>query len=61
VQRVGVLIAIALMAAGYFTWTLTEYWVHRAVFHLQPRGPRSESFVWAIHGVHPTTPTTRGG
>lgn len=52
VQRVGVLIAIALMAAGYFTWTLTEYWMHRAVFHLQPRGPRSESFVWAIHGVH---------
>ena len=52
VQRVGILIAITLLAAGYFTWTLTEYWVHRAVFHLQPRGPRSESFVWAIHGVH---------
>jgi sterol desaturase/sphingolipid hydroxylase (fatty acid hydroxylase superfamily) len=51
-QRVGVLIAIALMAAGYFTWTLTEYWVHRAVFHLQPRGPRSEAFVRAVHGVH---------
>ena len=52
VQRGGVLIAITLMVAGYVTWTLTEYWVHRAVFHLQPRGPRSESFVWAIHGVH---------
>lgn len=52
VQRVGVLIAIALMVAGYLTWTLAEYWVHRAVFHLEPRGPRSESFVWAVHGVH---------
>lgn len=52
VRRVGVLIAIMLMAGGYLTWTLTEYWVHRAVFHLQPHGPRSESFVWAIHGVH---------
>jgi sterol desaturase/sphingolipid hydroxylase (fatty acid hydroxylase superfamily) len=52
VQRVGVLITVALMVAGYSTWTLTEYWVHRAVFHFQPRGPRSESFVWAIHGVH---------
>jgi dihydroceramide fatty acyl 2-hydroxylase len=52
VWRAGVLVAITLMAAGYLTWTLTEYWVHRAVFHFQPRGPRSESFVWMIHGVH---------
>ncbi|MFN2477550.1 MAG: sterol desaturase family protein [Pseudonocardiaceae bacterium] len=52
VQRVGVLVAIALMVGGYLTWTLTEYWVHRVVFHFQPRGRRSESFVWAIHGVH---------
>jgi sterol desaturase/sphingolipid hydroxylase (fatty acid hydroxylase superfamily) len=52
VSRIGVLLAIALMVAGYLTWTLTEYWVHRAVFHFQPRGPRTESFVWAIHGVH---------
>jgi dihydroceramide fatty acyl 2-hydroxylase len=56
VQRVGVLITVALMAAGYLTWTLTEYWVHRAVFHFQPRGPRSEAFVWAIHGVHHAHP-----
>ena len=56
VQRVGVLIAIALMAAGYLTWTLTEYWVHRLVFHLQPRGPRSGYFVWIIHGVHHAHP-----
>jgi dihydroceramide fatty acyl 2-hydroxylase len=52
VWRAGVLVAITLMAAGYLTWTLTEYWVHRAVFHFQPRGPRCESFVWMIHGVH---------
>lgn len=51
-SRVGALIAIALMAAGYFTWTLMEYWVHRAVFHFRPRGPWSASFVWAVHGIH---------
>ncbi|MGA9310919.1 MAG: sterol desaturase family protein [Pseudonocardiaceae bacterium] len=51
-QRAGVVVAIALMIAGYLTWTLAEYWVHRAVFHFQPRGPRSGSIVWAIHGVH---------
>jgi dihydroceramide fatty acyl 2-hydroxylase len=44
------------MVAGYLTWTLSEYWVHRAVFHFQPRGPRRESFVWTIHGMHHAYP-----
>jgi sterol desaturase/sphingolipid hydroxylase (fatty acid hydroxylase superfamily) len=56
VQQAGVLLAVALMGGGYLVWTLTEYWVHRAVFHFQPRGPRSEKFVWAIHGVHHAHP-----
>lgn len=30
---VGSLVAVGLMAAGYLLWALTEYWVHRAVFH----------------------------
>ncbi|HKS52963.1 MAG TPA: sterol desaturase family protein [Pseudonocardiaceae bacterium] len=56
IRQVGSLVAVGLMAAGYLVWTLTEYWVHRAVFHLKPRGPRSEAFVWAVHGVHHAHP-----
>ena len=56
IRQVGALIAVGLMAAGYLVWTLTEYWVHRAVFHFKPRGPRSEAFVWAVHGVHHAHP-----
>jgi dihydroceramide fatty acyl 2-hydroxylase len=52
----GLLPSVGLMVAGYLTWTLSEYWVHRAVFHFQPRGPRSESFVWTIHGMHHAYP-----
>ena len=26
------------------------------LFHLEPRGPRSEAFVWAVHGVHDAHP-----
>jgi len=56
IRQVGLLTVIGLMAAGYLVWTLTEYWVHRAVFHLEPRGPCSEAFVWAVHGVHQAHP-----
>ena len=25
-----------LLVAGYLFWTLTEYWMHRLVFHFEP-------------------------
>ncbi|MGK5630462.1 sterol desaturase family protein [Streptomyces sp. URMC 123] len=37
---------------GYGLWTLTEYWVHRAVFHWVPRGRRGRRLHWMVHGVH---------
>ncbi|MEE4544851.1 sterol desaturase family protein [Streptomyces sp. V4-01] len=37
---------------GYGAWTLTEYWVHRAVFHFSPRGPWGERLHWVMHGIH---------
>lgn len=39
-------------AGGYFLWTLLEYWLHRLIFHLPVRGPRSERAHFFIHGVH---------
>ncbi|MDQ3903885.1 MAG: sterol desaturase family protein [Actinomycetota bacterium] len=56
VRLAGLVTSVGLMVAGYLTWTLSEYWVHRVVFHFQPRGPRSESLVWAIHGMHHAYP-----
>ncbi|GAA3654561.1 sterol desaturase family protein [Streptomyces chitinivorans] len=37
---------------GYALWTLTEYWVHRALFHLTPRSSRGRRLHWMVHGVH---------
>ncbi|MFP8944160.1 sterol desaturase family protein [Streptomyces fenghuangensis] len=37
---------------GYALWTLTEYWVHRALFHLTPRSARGRRLHWMVHGVH---------
>ncbi|EPZ49585.1 fatty acid hydroxylase family protein [Bacteriovorax sp. BAL6_X] len=46
--------------SGLIIWTLTEYLLHRFVFHLRPIGPLSERFVFLFHGLHhddPNDPT----
>ncbi len=57
----GALATIGLLAAGLLIWTLTEYWLHRLVFHWQPTFPGGEKLHFIIHGVTTTTPTTRCG
>jgi dihydroceramide fatty acyl 2-hydroxylase len=51
-QRLGDETAIAVVAAGYFFWTLTEYWLHRIVFHFEPEDGIGARLHWMIHGVH---------
>jgi dihydroceramide fatty acyl 2-hydroxylase len=43
---------IAWMAGGYLFWTLTEYWMHRLVFHFEPEEGLGARLHWIIHGVH---------
>jgi sterol desaturase/sphingolipid hydroxylase (fatty acid hydroxylase superfamily) len=38
--------------AGYALWTFTEYWVHRSVFHLEPKSRLGKRLHWIFHGVH---------
>jgi sterol desaturase/sphingolipid hydroxylase (fatty acid hydroxylase superfamily) len=37
---------------GYIVWTLTEYWLHRVVFHFEPEQGIGAKLHWMIHGVH---------
>lgn len=41
-----------LIAGGYVVWTLTEYWLHRIVFHFEPEEGFGRRLHWIIHGVH---------
>jgi sterol desaturase/sphingolipid hydroxylase (fatty acid hydroxylase superfamily) len=50
--RVSPVTAIALLVLGYGFWTLTEYWIHRAIFHFEPEDGLGARFHWIIHGVH---------
>jgi dihydroceramide fatty acyl 2-hydroxylase len=40
------------LAGGYLFWTLTEYWLHRIVFHFEPEQGIGARLHWIIHGVH---------
>src|SRR5436189_4219619 len=51
-SRVGLLGAIGAAAVGYVVWTLTEYWLHRLVFHFEPEHGIGARLHWIIHGVH---------
>jgi dihydroceramide fatty acyl 2-hydroxylase len=44
--------AVAWIAGGYVFWTLTEYWLHRIVFHFEPEHGVGARLHWIIHGVH---------
>jgi dihydroceramide fatty acyl 2-hydroxylase len=44
--------APAWLLGGYVFWTLTEYWLHRIVFHFEPEKGIGARLHWIIHGVH---------
>jgi dihydroceramide fatty acyl 2-hydroxylase len=48
----GPLNVIGLLAGGWLFWTLTEYWLHRLVFHFEPETGMGARLHWIIHGVH---------
>src|SRR5919107_1900119 len=52
VGRLGLLTSIGLVLGGYAVWTLTEYWLHRVVFHFEPERGLGARLHWMIHGVH---------
>src|SRR5262245_61926384 len=53
------LTSAGLFVAGFFSWTLAEYWLHRTVFHWEPGGKWGERFHFLVHGVHHKWPRDR--
>jgi sterol desaturase/sphingolipid hydroxylase (fatty acid hydroxylase superfamily) len=49
-QSVGATVLGAL--GGYFAWTVSEYWIHRAIFHFEPEAGFGARLHWMVHGVH---------
>src|SRR6185436_9287946 len=59
-ERNGTIAAIGWAVGGYLLWTLTEYWMHRIVFHFEPEdgiGARLHWIIYGVHHDHPNDPT----
>lgn len=50
---------IGLSLAGIAIWTLTEYWLHRLVFHWQPDNAFGRRMHFIIHGIHHDHPNDK--
>ena len=47
------------LLGGLVLWTLTEYGLHRFVFHFKPRNKRQEKITFLFHGIHHTQPMVK--
>ena len=48
--------SLGLAVAGLGVWTLSEYVLHRFIFHLKPTGKLTKRIYFLIHGVHHDDP-----
>ena len=48
-----------LTLAGVGVWTLTEYWLHRLVFHWEPDNAFGRRMHFIIHGIHHDHPNDK--
>ena len=58
-EGLGGLEIVLLVLAGLLLWTLSEYWLHRKVFHWNPDHPIGHRLHFIIHGVHHDHPNDR--
>ena len=52
----GVATVFGIYALGLFIWTLSEYLLHRYLFHFEPKHPTLKWVWYLIHGVHHEQP-----
>jgi sterol desaturase/sphingolipid hydroxylase (fatty acid hydroxylase superfamily) len=55
--KIGVLSIIGLVIFGLFIWTITEYLLHRFVFHWELKGEIGARIHFIFHGVHHDYPS----
>jgi sterol desaturase/sphingolipid hydroxylase (fatty acid hydroxylase superfamily) len=51
-RQLSIIAVTALFLLGVLLWTLTEYLIHRYVFHYKPKSRWGKRLHFVIHGVH---------
>ena len=55
--KIGVFSIVGLVIFGLFIWTITEYLLHRFVFHWELKGEIGARIHFIFHGVHHDYPS----
>ena len=50
---------VLLSLGGVGIWTLTEYWLHRLIFHWEPDNALGRRMHFIIHGIHHDHPNDK--
>lgn len=50
------LYSLLMIGFGVFVWTLTEYILHRFLFHFEAKSALGKRLVYLFHGIHHDTP-----
>lgn len=56
---VSAAMTLVYLLAGFVIWTLSEYWLHRKLFHWQPDNAIGRRMHFIIHGIHHDHPNDR--
>ena len=51
-EGIPVLPTLGLAVGGFFFWTLAEYFLHRVVFHWEPKSVAMRRFYYPMHRLH---------
>src|SRR6266481_4359996 len=51
-RQLPIVAVVALFLLGVLLWTLTEYLIHRYIFHYEPKTRVGKRLHYIIHGVH---------
>ncbi len=57
IENTGIFLVLGFILIGLFVWTLTEYVLHRFLFHWMPPGKLGERMHFVFHGVHHDYPS----
>jgi sterol desaturase/sphingolipid hydroxylase (fatty acid hydroxylase superfamily) len=57
INNTSIWIVLGFVLIGLFVWTLTEYVLHRFLFHWMPPGKLGERMHFVFHGVHHDYPS----
>ena len=55
----GIIDFLAWMMLGFLAWTLTEYVMHRWIFHFEPSSEWGQKLHFIFHGIHHDYPCDR--